>query len=90
MTENAETSDLRRRISLAEQEIEGEKRVSRHILRKATENEAILFDIKKEVIDLKKEVNEVRNEITLLRADLPAIISNVVGALLREERERSR
>jgi chromosome segregation ATPase len=83
MTGDLEASELRRRISLAEQEIEGEKRVSRHILRKVTENENSLAG-------LRKEVSALRDEVILLRADLPAIISNVVGALLREERERSR
>jgi hypothetical protein len=81
MSENSEFNELRRRVSLAEQEIEGEKRVSRHILRKVSENESSLAE-------LKKEVSELRDEVILLRADLPGIIANVVGSLLREQRDR--
>ncbi len=80
MTET-DLSDLRRRVSLLEEEMDSEKRVTRHILRKVTENESML-------LDLKKEVSELRNDLTLLRADLPGIISTVVGALLREMQER--
>lgn len=80
MTDN-DLTELRRRVSLIKQDIEGEKRVTRHILRKVTENEAIS-------LDLKKEVGELRTEITLLRAVLPGIISGVVGALLREMQDR--
>ncbi len=70
-------SDLKRRIALLEEDAKGEKLVTRHILRKVTENETILLDVKKEVTDL-------RSDVALLRADLPGIIANVVGALLRD------
>jgi hypothetical protein len=42
-----------------------------------TENENILLDVK-------KEVTELRNDLALLRADMPGIIANVIGALLRD------
>jgi hypothetical protein len=67
-------AEIRRRVTLIEEDAAGEKTVSRHILRKVTENE--------------KSLVELHNEVALLRADLPGIIANVVGALLREERER--
>ncbi|MGO9486110.1 MAG: hypothetical protein ACLPX9_16255 [Rhodomicrobium sp.] len=67
-------AEIRRRVTLVEEDAAGEKTVSRHILRKVTENEKLLI--------------ELRNEVALLRTDLPGIIANVVGALLREERER--
>jgi hypothetical protein len=67
-------AEIRRRVTLIEEDAKGEKTVSRHILRKVTENE--------------KSLVELHNEVALLRADLPGIIANVVGALLREERER--
>ena len=59
----------------------GEKLVSRHILRKVTENETAL-------LDLKKEVSELRNDVLTLRADLPGIIASTVSAILREELSR--
>lgn len=87
MTET-DLSDLRRRVSLLEEEMDSEKRVTRHILRKVTENESLLFDLRAEVGEVRKEVTALRNDLTLLRADLPGIISTVVGALLREMQER--
>jgi hypothetical protein len=59
-----DTAELARCISLVENEVEGEKRVSRHILRKATENETLFLDVK-------ASVSWLEDELTLLRADLP-------------------
>jgi hypothetical protein len=70
-------ADLKRRITLLEEDAKGEKLVARHTLRKVTENENILLDVK-------KEVTELRNDLALLRADMPGIIANVIGALLRD------
>jgi len=81
-------SELSRRVAIIEQEIEGEKRVTRHILRKVTENEASLLDVRAELGHMRKDLSELRNEVALLRADLPGIISAVVGALLRENKQR--
>ena len=77
MSVEQDIADLKRRITLLEEDTKGEKLVTRHILRKVTENETILLDVK-------KEVTELRNDLALLRADMPGIIANVVGALLRE------
>ncbi len=77
MSVEQDIADLKRRVALLEEDAEGEKLVMRHILRKVTENENILLDVK-------QEVTELRNELALLRADLPSILADVVGALLRE------
>ncbi len=77
MSVEQDIADLKRRITLLEEDTKGEKLVARHILRKITENENILLDVK-------KEVTELRNDVALLRADMPGIIANVVGALLRD------
>ena len=81
MVEDSELATLNRRVTLLEDDAKGEKLVSRHILRKVTENETAL-------LDLKKEVSELRNEILTLRADLPGIIASTVSAILREELSR--
>ena len=83
-------AEIRRRVTLIEKEVEGEKSVSRHILKKANENEGLLLDLNKTVLDLSKKVANIEDQLTLLRADLPGIIAEVVGALLREERERKK
>jgi hypothetical protein len=66
---------------MLEDDAKGEKLVSRHILRKVTENETAL-------LGLKKEVTELRNDVLTLRADLPSIIASTVPAILREELSR--
>ncbi len=81
MADETEFATLNRRITLLEEEAKGEKLVSRHILRKITENEALLLEVKKEVSDL-------RNELVTLRADLPQIIASSISAILREELSR--
>ena len=77
MSVEQDIADLKRRITLLEEDSKGEKLITRHILRKLTENETILLDVK-------KEVTELRNDLALLRADLPGIMANVIGALLRD------
>jgi hypothetical protein len=81
MVEESELATLNRRVTLLEDDAKGEKLVSRHILRKVTENETAL-------LDLKKEVTELRNDVLTLRADLPGIIASTVSAILREELSR--
>ena len=73
MAEDFELATLNRR--------QGRKARLRHILRKVTENETAL-------LDLKKEVSELRNDLLTLRADSPSIIASTVPAILREELSR--
>jgi hypothetical protein len=77
MSVEQDIADLKRRIALLEEDGKGEKQVTRHILRKVTESENTLLDVK-------REMTELRNDLALLRADMPGIIANVVGALLRD------
>jgi hypothetical protein len=51
-----EITELRRRVSLVERDVEGERTVSPHILRKVTESEALILDVRAEVADLRKEL----------------------------------
>ena len=81
MAEESELATLNRRVTLLEDDAKGEKLVARHILRKVTENETAL-------LDLKREVSELRNDVLTLRADLPSIIASTVSAILREELSR--
>lgn len=79
-------TDLSRRVSLLEEETKGEKSISRHMLRKITENEHMFLDMKKEMVDLRRELGEVRNEIVLLRADLPGIIAASIAPFFKNDR----
>ncbi len=81
-------AEIRRRVTLVEKEAEGEKTVSRHIFRKVTELQSDVSQVQKDILDIKKDISALRDEVVLLRGDLPGIIASVVGALLREERER--
>ncbi len=83
--------ELRRRMSLVERDMEGERTVSRHILRKVTESESLILDVRAVVADLRKELGELRKEVSAmrsdiitLRADLPGVIASV-AEILRED-----
>lgn len=66
------------------QDVEGERGVSRHILRKVSEGELALLDLRADMAGMRKVLTErvaaVENQIVTLRADLPRIISAVVRA----------
>ena len=89
MAEETSIAELRRRVSLIEQDVEGERGVSRHILRKVTESETALLDLRADMAGLRKELTErvssLENQIVTLRADLPRIIAEAVSAVVREE-----
>ncbi len=74
MSNDPDLETVNRRLSLLEEDAKGEKLVSRHVLRKVT--------------DVEKELAELRAEIVMLRADLPNIIAATVGPLLREAMAR--
>ena len=81
-------AELNRRVTLAEAEIQGEKRVSRHILRKVTEVETTLLTIQHEMKELRKDVGKIESELVLLRADLPGIIAAAMAPFFVEMKER--
>jgi hypothetical protein len=89
MAEEANIAELRRQVSLIEQDVEGERGVSRHILRKVTEGETALLDLRADMAGLRKELAErvaaVENQLVTLRADLPRIIAEAVSAVVGEE-----
>ena len=78
MTDEAEIATVRQGLSLLKQDVEGERAVSRHLLRKLNEMDDRL-------ISLAKSGDRIEESMALLRADLPRIIAEVVGAVLRED-----
>jgi hypothetical protein len=89
MGDESEIAELRRRVSLLEQDVEGERGVSRHILRKVTEGEMTLLGLRADMAGFRKELTErvaaVENQLVTLRADLPRIIAEAVSTVVREE-----
>ena len=61
-----------------EKEVDGERAVSRHMLRK-------LNDVDDKLTSVAKGVDRIEESVALLRADLPKIIADVVGAVMRED-----
>jgi len=90
MIDESEIATLNRRVTLLEEDAKGEKAVSRHILRKVTDNENAILEVKTELGDLRKEMSALRSEVVALRSDLPGIIATCVTAILREELARGR
>jgi hypothetical protein len=78
MADEQELSTLNRRVTLVESDVEGERAVSRHILRKVTDNENA-------ILELSKAVSRVEENLALLRADIPRTIATTVAAVMREE-----
>ena len=90
MADESELATLNRRVTLLEDDAKGEKLVARHILRKVTENEALLLDVRNEVSEVRKELSQLKADLVTLRADMPGIIASTVSAILREELARRR
>jgi hypothetical protein len=72
-----DSETVNRRLALLEQGAEGEKLVSRHILRKVTE-------LENEQRQTNLRLSAIEDRLVLLEANMPGIIANVVGPLLRE------
>ena len=86
MAEESELATLNRRVTLLEDDAKGEKLVSRHILRKVTENETCCL-VCTGWNSRKRSANSA-TMFSRLRADLPSIIASTVSAILREELSR--
>ena len=78
MGDESDIAELRRRVSLIEQDVDGERNVSRVMLRKLNEMDDRLTSIA-------MAADRVEQSVALLRADMPRIIAEVVAAVMREE-----
>src|SRR5262249_7600450 len=99
MAEESELAILNRRLALLEEEVKGEKDVSRHILRKVNDNETLLLETRRElrgeiaevrgeIAELKKKVSTLHDEMVLSRASVADTIAKTVAAVMREELSR--
>lgn len=89
-----EFTRLADRVSTVEQEVEGEKLVSRYILSQARQNGddlAVLktrFDrVEAELLSLKSDFSSLRNDVSSLRKDLPAIVADAMRDVLRGQQQ---
>src|SRR5215468_335530 len=76
---------LEARVTVVEQEVEGEKMVTRHILEQSRRNGADLADFKSDLADFKKQTGQrfdrlerrfdgLERQVDTLRKDLPGIV----------------
>jgi hypothetical protein len=94
MAEDTELATLNRCVAVLEEDVKGEKEISRHILRKVTENENLLLETRRElrgeIAELVKKVSGLHDELVLSRADVAETVGKIVAAVMREELSRRR
>ena len=90
-----EFGHLEARVTVVEQEVEGEKMVTRHILEQSRRNGTDLVNLKGELADFKKQTGErfdrlerrfdgLERKVDTLRKDIPSIVGEVMRDVLRE------
>ena len=90
-----EFQHLEARVTVVEQEVEGEKMVTRHILEQSRRNGADLVAVKDDLAavkgdlaDFKKQTGErfdrLERKVDSLRRDIPSIVGEVMRDVLRE------
>ena len=93
-------SHLESRVSTAEQEIEGEKLVSRYILNQSRQNgdelavvktrldrvEQKVDRIEAELMSLRGDFSSLKNNISSLKQSLPTIVADAMRDVLRENK----
>ena len=86
---------LEARVTVVEQEVEGEQMVTRHILEQSRRNGADLVAVKDDLAavkgdlaDFKKQTGErfdrLERKVDSLRRDIPSIVGEVMRDVLRE------
>lgn len=78
---------LERRVSAVEQEVEGEKLVTRHVLEQTRRNSDDLASIKARQNAHDARFDRLEAELRNLRRDLPGIVAETMREVLREERK---
>jgi uncharacterized protein YoxC len=79
-----EFKQLEGRVAVLEGEVEGEKRVTRHILEQTRRNGDDLAAVKTRLDRVESEVRGLREDGRQLRQDLPGIVGDTMRAVLRE------
>jgi hypothetical protein len=85
MGDESEIAELRRRVSLLEQDNEGERTVSRTMLRKLNSMEDTLVDLTKAVADLTKSVGRLESFVMTSQAEMPRKFAEIAALVMSEE-----
>jgi uncharacterized coiled-coil protein SlyX len=92
MGDDSEIAELRRRVALIEKDVDGERTVSRHMLRKLGDVENAILDLTKAVAELSKSVAETQKSVSRLedfvmvsQAELPRKFAEIAALVMREE-----
>jgi hypothetical protein len=89
----AETT-LEKRVSAVEQEVEGEKLVTRHILEQTRRNSDDLVAIRSQLTRMEHrqdrvdaDIRAVRSDVTALRTEFTGLVSNLPAMIAETMRE---
>jgi hypothetical protein len=85
---HGEFKRLEGRVTTAEQEVDGEKLLSRYILSQSRQNGDDLAILKSRVDRLEQKVDRVETELISLKKDLPFIVAEAMREVLREQSSR--
>lgn len=87
----SDTELLEKRVSAVEQEVEGEKLVTRHILEQTRRNSddlaALRADVRglrRDVDGLRQDLDGLRGEVAGLRRDMPGIVADTMREVFKE------
>ncbi len=82
--DDADLKEVRRRMSFLEEEFEGEKKVSRYLVREVNALRSDVSEMRTDLVELRTKMTDLQSEFGKLRRDLPAIIGEAVADLLRK------
>jgi hypothetical protein len=85
MGDESEIAELRRRLSLLEQDAEGERTVSRHTLRKVGDVENAILDLTKAIAELTRGLSRLEDFVMTSQAEMPRKFAEVAAVVMREE-----
>jgi hypothetical protein len=85
MGDENEITELRRRLSLIEKDVEGERTVSRHMLRKIGDVENAVLDLTKAVAELQKTLSRLEDFVMVSQAEMPRKFAEIAATVMREE-----
>ena len=85
MGDESEIAELRRRLSVLEQDAEGERTVSRHTLRKLGDVENAVLDLTKAVAELSKGLSRLEDFVMVSQAEMPRKFAEIAATVMREE-----